>query len=92
MDNPYGIVKSLIRTEKGTDEEILGKYLFWVEKTANKIQIAHAVEGIYKVKVEKVNTLMIRGKQKRVRYKYGKTPDWKKAVVTLEKGQKIDMK
>ncbi len=92
MSNPYDVVKSLIRTEKGTAQEILNKYLFWVEKNANKVQITDAIEKIYKVKVAKVNTMMVNGKWKRVLYKYGKTPEWKKAIVTLNKGEKIEMK
>ena len=69
----------------------LGKYLFWVDKAANKIEIKKAVEEIYKVKVKSVNTLTMRGKKKRVRFIEGKTPDWKKAVVTLKAGDKIDV-
>ena len=52
-------------------------------------EIRRAVEEIYKVKVKAVNTLILPGKLKRVRYKYGHTPDFKKAVVTLAPGQKI---
>jgi len=67
------------------------KYLFSVSKSANKIQIKKAVEDIYKVKVLNVNTQMVPGKLKRVRTQLGRTPDWKKAVVTLKEGQKIDL-
>ena len=69
----------------------LNKYLFWVDKSSNKVEIKRAVEGIYKVKVNNVNTMVIKGKPKRVRYTMGKTSDWKKAVVTLKAGDKIDV-
>jgi large subunit ribosomal protein L23 len=90
MLSQYDIIKSLIRTEKSTAAEPLGKYLFLVHTNSNKIQIKAAVEALYKVKVKDVNTLIVRGKMKRVRYQVGKTTDFKKAVVTLKEGQKID--
>ena len=86
----YDIIKSLVRTEKSTLHEPDGKYLFLVAKAANKIQIKHAIEELYKTKVKKVNTLISAGKLKRVRYQVGKTPDTKMAVVTLKEGQKIE--
>ena len=82
---------SLLRTEKGSNLLPLNKYLFWVDKKANKIDIRSAVEELYKVKVKRVNTMIARGKKKRVRFIEGKTPDWKKAVVTLKQGDKIDI-
>ena len=91
MKNPHDVVKGLIRTEKGSIMLPMNKYLFWVEKDSNKIEIGRAVEDIYKVKVDAVNTIMMRGKLKRVRYAVGKTPDWKKAIVTLKEGSKIDI-
>lgn len=89
MKSYYDIIKALIRTEKTTLYEPLGKYLFLVDKSCNKIEIKRAVEQIYKVKVKDVNTFILRGKLKRVRYQVGKTPDFKKAIVTLKEGQKI---
>ena len=83
------IIKALIRTEKATTYEPEGKYLFLVNKSANKIQIKQAVEQMYKVKVTAVNTFISQGKLKKVRYQLGRTPDFKKAVVTLKEGQKI---
>lgn len=85
------VIKSLVRTEKSTLYEPQSKYLFLVAKSANKIQIKRAVEEAYKVKVKNVNTLISQGKMKRVRYQIGKTPDFKKAMVTLKAGQKIDI-
>ena len=73
----YDIVKNLVRTEKGTDLEAQRKYLFEVAPKANKIQIRKAVEEIYKVKVDAVNTTKVQGKQKRVRQQLGKTTAWK---------------
>jgi large subunit ribosomal protein L23 len=91
MKDPHDIVKGMIRTEKGANLLPMNKYLFWVDKYSNKIEIRKAVEDIYKVKVGCVNTIMMRGKSKRVRYTVGKTPDWKKAIVTLREGSKIDI-
>lgn len=84
------IIKALIRTEKSTLAEPDGKYLFLVDICANKIQIRKAVEQLYKVKVKAVNTFVMLGKMKRVRYQIGKTPDFKRALVTLKKGDKIE--
>ena len=84
------IIKALIRTEKSTVYEPQGKYLFLVNKSANKIQIKQAVEQLYKVKVKNVNTFISLGKLKKVRYQLGRTPDFKKAIVTLKTGQKIE--
>lgn len=69
----------------------LNKYTFLVAMKANQLQIKEAIEQIYRVKVVKVNTLIASGKTKRVRYKTGKTADWKKAIVTLKEGQKIEV-
>jgi large subunit ribosomal protein L23 len=91
MKNPHDVVKGLLRTEKGADMMPSGKYLFWVDNSANKVEIRSAVETIYKVKVGKVNTLNVKGKPKRVRYTVGMTSGWKKAVVTLKEGNKIDV-
>ena len=91
MKDPHSVIISPLRTEKGTNLLPFNKYLFWVDKKANKIEIKNAVAEIYKVKVVKVNTVTVRGKKKRVRYVEGKTPDWKKAVVTLKQGEKIEI-
>ncbi|MBN1913822.1 MAG: 50S ribosomal protein L23 [Candidatus Omnitrophica bacterium] len=85
----YDIIKAVLKTEKSTLLEPQGKYLFLVNKSANKIQIRRAVEEIYKVKVKRVNSFVSSGKLKRVRYQLGKTPDTKKALVTLKEGHKI---
>ena len=63
-----------------------------VDKHANKIDIRHAVQTLFKVKVLSVNTLNVRGKNRRERTaQFGKTPDWKKAIVTLKEGDKIQL-
>lgn len=91
MITSYDIVKTLIRTEKGTMLEPARKYLFQVATQANKIEIKKAVEEIYSVKVQSVNTTVMHGKLKRVRQELGRTKDWKKAIVTLKEGQKIEV-
>ncbi len=89
MISSYDIIKAILRTEKSTLYEPQAKYLFLVNRVANKIQIKRAVEEIYKVKVKAVNTFISVGKLKKVRYQLGRTPDFKKAIVTLKEGQKI---
>jgi len=91
MKDPYKILKNLLTTEKGTYLASQNKYLFDVDKKANKLEIKRAVEEIYNVKVKKVNVVSMRGKVKRVRFKSGRTPDWKKAVVTLKSGHTIQI-
>ena len=91
MKDPHDIVKGMIRTEKGSAMLVLNKYLFWIDKSANKIEVKKAIEDMYKVKVDSVNTVMMRGKLKKVRYAVGKTSDWKKAIVTLKDGSKIEV-
>ncbi len=91
MITPHDIIKALLKTEKSTLYEPEAKYLFLVDMAANKIQIRRAVEQVYKVKVKDVNTLISAGKLKRVRHQLGKTPDIKKAIVTLKKDQKIEV-
>ncbi|MFA5176661.1 MAG: 50S ribosomal protein L23 [Candidatus Omnitrophota bacterium] len=91
MNYSQDIIKSLMRTEKSTQYEPDAKYLFLVDIKANKIQVKRAVEQLYKVKVRDVNTFVSAGKLKRVRHQLGRTPEAKKAVVTLQAGQKIEV-
>ena len=86
----YDIVKSLVRSEKGTTLEKERKYLFRVAQVATKVDVKRAVEEIYKVKVDSVNTALVPGKLKRVRARAGYTTAWKKAIVSLKEGQKIE--
>ena len=90
MITAYDILKALVRTEKGTSLESQGKYCFRVTPEATKIDVKRAVEDIYKVKVASVNTGRVPGKLKRVRSRSGYTTGWKKAVVSLKEGQKIE--
>ena len=91
MKTSFNIIRSLLRTEKGTSLEPKRQYLFQVSKDANKIEIKQAVQEIYKVKVQAVNTSVMPPKPKRVRQDFGKTNEWKKALVTLQEGQKIEV-
>ncbi len=82
--NAYDIIKRPVISEQSMAEIDIKKYVFEVAKDANKIEIAKAVEEIFGVKVAKVNTLNVRGKEKRTgRYPAGRRPSWKKAMVTL---------
>lgn len=90
-----GIIVKPIVTEKMTDlAEKLNRFAFVVEKKANKIQIKSAVEELYDVTVTSVNTMVYAGKQKtrftKSGVQAGKTPSFKKAVVTLKEGDTID--
>lgn len=91
MKTSFDIIKTLVRTEKGTALEPKNQYLFEVASFANKIEIKKAVEEIYKVKVDSVNTLFVKGKFKRVRQIPGTTTAWKKAIVKLKDGSKIEV-
>ncbi len=81
------IIKPVI-TEKSMDSLQEGKYTFKVDKNANKLEIAKAVEELFDVKVAKVNTVNCKGKSRRVGRFEGKKPDWKKAIVTLKEDSK----
>ena len=87
------IIKRLLVTEKGTRlTEKLNQHLFVVATDANKVEIKRAVEKIFNVTVTKVNTMNRSGKKKRQRtMSYGRTAAWKRAVVTLKTGDKIEL-
>ena len=91
--NPFEIIKTVRVTEKGTRQvEELNQYTVVADRRANKIQIRRAVEELFKVTVLRVNTSSVRGKARRQRtHQAGKSPDWKKAVVTLKQGDKISL-
>jgi len=93
MKSPYTIIERPVITEKSMDLARQGKYVFRVSRDANKIEIAQAIQHIYpQIKVLKVNTMNVRGKRRRMgRAPEGSTPSWKKAIVTLAPGQKIEM-
>jgi large subunit ribosomal protein L23 len=92
--HPYEILVRPILTEKASAgaEEPNPNYTFLVHIRSNKVQIRRAIEAAFNVKVKKVNTIRVKGKRKRLRMReQGKRPDVKKAVVTLEKGQTINL-
>jgi large subunit ribosomal protein L23 len=91
--NSFEIIKTVRLTEKGTRQgEKLNQYTVVADRRANKVQIRHAVQELFKVKVIKINTLNVRGKARRLRTSQaGKAPDWKKAIVTLKQGDKISL-
>ncbi len=92
LRDAYAIVKAPRITEKATATTEAGNaYTFEVALDANKIEIRNAIEKLFKVKVEKVRTVIMKGKPKRVKMNWGITADWKKAIVTLAEGQKIDV-
>lgn len=89
----YDVLHAPVITEKTTlgSEHERTQVTFKVAKSANKPDIKAAVEAIYGVKVDAVNTLILKGKQKRFRGIRGRRPDVKKAVITLAKGESIDV-
>ncbi|NQU41953.1 50S ribosomal protein L23 [bacterium] len=91
--SPYDILIRPVITEDSMDRTGLGEpqYTFRVALKANKIEIARAVEQAFGVRVKNVNTLRQTGKVKTMRRRTGKRPDTKKAFVTLETGQTIDI-
>lgn len=93
MKQSRPVIQKLLLTEKGTGlSESLNQYLFRVDPTANKLDIKRAIEQAFNVKVARVNTMNRQGKSKRLRsMQYGKTSAWKRAVVTLKEGEKIDL-
>lgn len=95
MKNPYDIVFKPIVTEKGMfGAQKMNKYPFMVHIGANKIEIAKAIEFLYRdkgIKVVKVNTFRRKGKERRMRMQLGHTSEWKKAIVTLRSGDVIDL-
>ncbi len=88
MTNPHDIIIRPIITEHSMDAIADKKYVFEVNRRANKIQIRKAIEEIFDVKVKRVNTINVRGKIKRMGQYAGKRPDWKKAYVTLTDNSK----
>ena len=89
---PEEVVKRpLILTEKGsTLRETENQYMFEVDRRASKHDVRNAVESLFQVNVEGVNTMIVRGKMKRMGRTWAKTRNWKKAIVTLAEGESID--
>ena len=87
----FDIVRSPVITEKATNVSEHNQVVFRVPLTATKREVKAAVEGLFKVKVTAVNTIRVQGKQKRFRGRPGRRSDYKKAIVTLAEGSRIDV-
>ena len=88
---PYEIIKRPLITEKtNIQKEIANQLTFEVDRRANRIEIKQAIEAAFKVRVAKIQTTQVRGKAKRRGRFVGKRRDWKKAIVTLMPGERID--
>ena len=92
MKNLYDVLVGPLLTEKGAAmKENENKVLFRVSRQANKIEIKKAVEEIFKVKVDFVSTINCKGKKKRMGKYEGRRADWKKAIITLKEGEKLEV-
>jgi large subunit ribosomal protein L23 len=87
----YEVLRRPLITEKNSIQQAQGKYVFQVVDGANKVQIKEAVENVFKVSVEEVNVMMVAGKSRRMRGRIVVKPSWKKAIVTLKAGDKIEI-
>ncbi len=90
IEQAYDIIKKPITTEKSTNLQQFNQYSFVVSKYSNSADIKSAIEVIFKVKVNKVNTSILRGKGKTFKGQYGFRKDTKRAIVTLDEGNTID--
>ena len=91
MTIQYEIIRRPLITEKtNIQKEAANQVTFEVDRKANRVEIRRAIERIFNVRVEKVRTLQVRGKIKRRGRFLGKRRDWKKAVVTLKPGERIE--
>ncbi len=86
----YDIIKKPVTTEKSTNLQQFNQYTFIVSKNSNSFEIKNAIEMIFKVKVSKVNTSILRGKGKTFKGQFGFRKDTKRAIVTLVEGNTID--
>ncbi len=90
MMHPHDVIRRPVISEKSMQQMSLNKYIFIVDKRANKREIRDAVEHIFKVDVLSVRTIRNKGKERRVNVERGYTPEKKKAIVTIKDGQKIE--
>ncbi len=87
----YDIIRRPVITEKNSiQKEVSNQFTFEVDRMANRVEIKKAVEGIFNVKVAGIRTMQVKGKTKRRGWIVGKRRDWKKAIVTLMPGERID--
>jgi large subunit ribosomal protein L23 len=92
MKNPRKIIRAPLVSERSTNLRINeNKYIFEVDRKANKLEIKKAIEGLFKVTVEDVTTMIMHGKPKRLGRSEGRRPDWKKAIVKLKKGETLEL-
>ena len=91
MNSAYNVIIRPVVSERSFDLMGQNKYTFEVARTAPKEEIAAAVEKLFGVHVLKVNTMWVRAKKKRLRYNYGTTRTWKKAMVTIAPGETIEI-
>lgn len=89
--HPYEVLRRPLITEKNAAFQAEGKYAFEVARGANKVQIKQAVEKAFKVKVTAVNVTTVPGKERRIGRRLAMTQSWKKAIVTLKPGDKIEL-
>jgi large subunit ribosomal protein L23 len=89
--HPYEVLRRPVITEKSTELPAQGKYAFEVARGANKPQIKQAVEKAFKVRVTAVNVVTVHGKLRRIGRRQVLTQPWKKAIVTLQPGDKIEL-
>jgi len=88
----HQIIRRILITEKSNlDREAGNKYYFEVDRKANKVEIGHAVEKLFKVKVTDVHVFHVLGKKKRMGKVMGQKSSWKKAIVTLAEGSRIEV-
>ena len=87
----YEVIRAPLITEKTTNGSEHGQVTFRVASDATKPEIKQAVEGLFKVKVKAINTVTVKGKKKVFRGRRGERSDWKKAIVSLAEGHKIDV-
>lgn len=92
MKSPFDVIRRPLITEKANlDKEVHNAYHFEVPATVDRQEIKEAVEKVFQVHVEDVRTMVVRGKEKRMGRFLGRKPSWKKAIVTLREGDKIDL-
>ncbi len=89
--NPNDIILKPVISEKTTELMGIHKYVFKVSMKANKHLVSRAINELFGVQPEKVNVMTVRGRLRRLRYRVGKRSAWKKAIVTLKPGEKIEL-